>query len=300
MSLLCYPQEFSKETSESLSDQVVNSTKLLMSKVTKKGSSGRFCEGSISDLIDLSNSIDEETKNTGRIIDILEKGISKAADMVSVEMSEVMADNLELPKLNEKDQRPSLIGCLILANTLLLQNRLKESNVGVEGGIKSLLELKDSRKLQLDLLENWQKIRKKNYAPVIDPAISLTKKLVTSSRTDEVMRVLLKAVLECASLIRKVQTDHIGPLYHGLLETARYDGSFYTSTSASVLLSELAITPKWFDTAIQSDLNKVSQIKICDPACGTGTLLMASARSIKKRWKRLIEISIRMIENHSI
>lgn len=271
-----------------------------MSKVTKKGSSGRFCEGSISDLIDLSNSIDEETKNTGRIIDILEKGISKAADMVSVEMSEVMADNLELPKLNEKDQRPSLIGCLILANTLLLQNRLKESNVGVEGGIKSLLELKDSRKLQLDLLENWQKIRKKNYAPVIDPAISLTKKLVTSSRTDEVMRVLLKAVLECASLIRKVQTDHIGPLYHGLLETARYDGSFYTSTSASVLLSELAITPKWFDTAIQSDLNKVSQIKICDPACGTGTLLMASARSIKKRWKRLIEISIRMIENHSI
>lgn len=296
---LCYPQEFSKETSESLSHQVVNSTKLLMLKINRKGSSGRFYEGGISDLIELSNSIDEETKNTRLIIDLLEKGITKAADMVSVEMSDVMADNLELPKLNKKDRRPSLIGCLILANTLLLQNRLKESNVRIEGGIKSLLELKDSRKLQLDLLDNWKKIRRKNYAPVIDPAISLTKKLVTTSRTDELMRVLLKAVLECASLIRKVQTDHIGPLYHGLLETARYDGSFYTSTSASVLLSELAITPEWFDTIIQSDINKVPQIKICDPACGTGTLLMASARSITKRVEE-IDRNINQIQRESL
>jgi len=42
-----------------------------------------------------------------------------------------------------------------------------------------------------------------------------------------------------------LQLDHAGPLYHGLLQNARYDGSFYTSTAAAVLLAGLAMPPDW-------------------------------------------------------
>ena len=85
--------------------------------------------------------------------------------------------------------------------------------------------------------------------------------------------------------IRGLQLDHAGPLYHGLLQTARYDGSFYTSTSAAVLLADLAIPRDWFtDESDWADANKLAKLKICDPACGTGTLLMAAARSIQERY----------------
>ena len=59
------------------------------------------------------------------------------------------------------------------------------------------------------------------------------------------LETLIEAVLDCAPRIRGLQLDHAGPLYHGLLQTARYDGSFYTSTSAAVLLAELAMPPDW-------------------------------------------------------
>ena len=63
-----------------------------------------------------------------------------------------------------------------------------------------------------------------------------------------------------------------------MLDTARYDGSFYTSTAAAVLLASLAIREQDADW---SDPNSVASLRICDPACGTGTLLMAAAERIR-------------------
>ena len=70
-------------------------------------------------------------------------------------------------------------------------------------------------------------------------------KLPTDHHTETLLETLIEAVFECAPRIRGLQLDHAGPLYHELLQTARYDGSFYTSTSAAVLLAELAMPPDW-------------------------------------------------------
>ena len=63
-----------------------------------------------------------------------------------------------------------------------------------------------------------------------------------------------------------------------MLDTARYDGSFYTSTAAAALLASLALRDTDGDW---SDPNFVASFRICDPACGTGTLLMAVAERIR-------------------
>ena len=63
-----------------------------------------------------------------------------------------------------------------------------------------------------------------------------------------------------------------------MLDTARYDGSFYTSTAAAALLASLALRDSDGDW---SDPNYVASLRICDPACGTGTLLMAVKERIR-------------------
>ncbi|MCY3803467.1 MAG: N-6 DNA methylase [Gammaproteobacteria bacterium] len=97
---------------------------------------------------------------------------------------------------------------------------------------------------------------------------------------------MIEAVLECVPRIRGLQLDHAGPLYHELLQTARYDGSFYTSTAAAVLLAELAMPPNWLVSGNGwADANQLTTLKVCDPACGTGTLLMATAKVIERRFR---------------
>jgi hypothetical protein len=74
-----------------------------------------------------------------------------------------------------------------------------------------------------------------------------------------------------------------------VLDTARYDGSFYTSTAAAVLLTTLALKD---DAADWGDLNALAELRVCDPACGTGTLLMAAAERIRDLWTAVGERNI--------
>ena len=64
-----------------------------------------------------------------------------------------------------------------------------------------------------------------------------------------------------------------------MLDTARYDGSFYTTTTAATLLATLAITE---DLCDWNDPAAIGRLRITDPACGTGTLLMAAAERIRE------------------
>ena len=72
-----------------------------------------------------------------------------------------------------------------------------------------------------------------------------------------------------------------GPLYHRLLESARYDGSFYTNNVSALLLARLALTENFTDWSDEEGLGK---LKVIDPACGTGTLLMAAMHTIRDRY----------------
>ena len=62
-----------------------------------------------------------------------------------------------------------------------------------------------------------------------------------------------------------------------------YDGSFYTTTPAATLLASLAINE---DTCDWSDAEAVAKLRITDPACGTGTLLMAAAERVREFMQR--------------
>ena len=87
------------------------------------------------------------------------------------------------------------------------------------------------------------------------------------------------AALTLTRDISGLRHDLLGRIFHTVLDSARYDGSFYTTTPAATLLASLAINE---DTCDWSDPAAVAALRITDPACGTGTLLMAAAERIRE------------------
>ena len=282
---LCYPTELSQDQQETPVQLLGDADNLLMARVNQAGTIGHWRTGGLSDIALLAD--DVGANETYAVTDILQHAVVTASERIDATTARELAATLDLPWDPSKsgiDVRPARIACLILANMALLQNRMRTEGVRVPG-LDPLIRVRGAQNKQVALLDNWKRIRTVDYAPVVDPALAVLQGLPTDQHTDSLLDTLVEAVLNCAPRIRGLQLDHAGPLYHGLLQTARYDGSFYTSTSAAVLLAELAMPADWIRPNGWKDPDLLTALQVCDPACGTGTLLMAAARTIETRFR---------------
>lgn len=85
------------------------------------------------------------------------------------------------------------------------------------------------------------------------------------------------------------QHDVAGRIYHKLLDTRKFLATNYTSIPASVLLAGLVFDPDHSSFQYISQTDPKSFLKdmtIVDPACGSGTLLMASLQRLLELYKQ--------------
>ena len=121
-----------------------------------------------------------------------------------------------------------------------------------------------------------------DFRPVFGPALAALDSL-TVDEAKESMRWIMESTVAVADELASLRFDHAGPLYHRLLASAKYDGSYYTNHVSAVLLARLALTE---ESADWSDTNRLTELRIIDPACGTGTLLMAAMHAIRDRHEK--------------
>ena len=117
-----------------------------------------------------------------------------------------------------------------------------------------------------------------DYRPVFETGRTALAALSADQDTGQAVANLAELVERVSEQVTGLRHDLLGRIFHRVLDTARYDGSFYTSTAAAVLLATLALREDDLDW---SDPDAVGELRICDPACGTGTLLMAAAERIR-------------------
>ena len=117
-----------------------------------------------------------------------------------------------------------------------------------------------------------------DYKPIFATARNALLGCAQDNDFTQAVRGTAKAALKVARNIVGLRHDLLGRIFHKVLETARYDGSFYTTTAAATLLANLAIRADLCDWA---DPHALARLRITDPACGTGTLLMAAAERIR-------------------
>lgn len=126
-----------------------------------------------------------------------------------------------------------------------------------------------------DAWDLWQAV---DYKPIFATARSALSGCAQDAAFAEAVRGVAQASIFAVRSIAGLRHDLLGRIFHTVLDTARYDGSFYTSTTAATLLANLAILR---DTCDWTDSAAISKLRITDPACGTGTLLMAAAERIR-------------------
>ena len=170
------------------------------------------------------------------------------------------------------------IGALLLANACLLQKRLSN-----EESMNMIIPLESAivSKAPQALLEgSWQGIMNRDYKPVFGPARAVLSILPESKQAIAAVQMLAECANRVADTLSELGYDHAGPLYHEILKSAASDGAFYTENTSALMLARLALSKDLVDW---TDLETVKSLRILDPACGTGTLLMASLKTIKDR-----------------
>ena len=126
--------------------------------------------------------------------------------------------------------------------------------------------------------EAWTLILRLDYKPIFETALAALSSCPHDLALTAAIRESARAALAVVRNIAGLRHDLLGRIFHTVLDSARYDGSFYTTTPAATLLATLAIADDMCDW---QDPEAIARLRITDPACGTGTLLMAAAERIR-------------------
>ena len=126
--------------------------------------------------------------------------------------------------------------------------------------------------------DSWNLILALDYKPIFQTGRAALGAVPPDPALAAAIHDTARAALVVSENIASLRHDLLGRIFHTVLDSARYDGSFYTTTPAATLLASLAITEDMCDW---SDPAAIARLRITDPACGTGTLLMAAAERIR-------------------
>lgn len=212
---------------------------------------------------------------------------------------------LELPAAPDKEI--ATVAALLLCNACLLHKRLKSDTEDM-ATLVGLDEIARADEPIERLSNAWEEILVRDYEPIFRPALAILRSLPRNNHARKAIQVLAECSSKLADSLNELGYDHAGPLYHSILGSAESDGAFYTNNISALMLAGLALSPELVDW---SNREAATSLRILDPACGTGTLLMAAIKTIKDRGleggaftsddlvdvhKKLVEESIRGLD----
>ena len=169
---------------------------------------------------------------------------------------------------------------LILIGALMFHFALAEKEERVDPPMQILRRVSALDKL----FAHWKFILDKiNYAAIFRVALQI-------ADASQMELNLVRTLADTARTAREITqsgADLTGQIYHRVLADAKTLAAFYTSIPAAMMMSKIALdmdsrggAKKW------ADLDFLHELKVADPACGSGTLLTAAAWQIRDNFLR--------------
>ncbi len=285
---VCYP---SGATVGSLADAELLWLLRTAETVGKPAPSSDWSGGSVQQLAEAVRQAPNSVADADKAAQMLSDGLDTAVQGLGTPVRIALAKRLDLPRGKKTASDDGYFtaakrGMLVVAMAMLFHHRVHEHLPSeppddYQGDWPPLSAAEcaaDPTGTPQRFGDAWAAILKVDYKPVFETARVALFALPTAPDTALVIHQLAKVIEGIASSLHGMRHDLLGRVFHRVLDTARYDGSFYTSTAAATLLAALAIREEDCDW---SDVDAVAKLRICDPACGTGTLLMAAADRIR-------------------
>lgn len=179
------------------------------------------------------------------------------------------------------------IGALVLVNALIFQEVLSKK----ERQAHPLHKFLHSADLQGEILEEWKLILKINYFPIFHIAQEVLQCLAADKDSNDALDSLVETARHIVGWRAALRHDLAGRIYHRLLEEAKYLGAYYTAIPSAALLLKLGLRPDRYSNTDWANLDDVGKFHVADLACGTGTLLMASADVVLDNYIRACVIN---------
>ena len=203
-------------------------------------------------------------------------------------MGRVLAPVVGVSDVKEDTElRACTQAALILMNACLVHERLVQTHSTIE--LPNLGDVAGAGNVARKLAKAWRRILAHDYKPVFQPAVEVLEAAdMGQKRTPQGVKYALYGLVEHASEVAEKYAaagmDHAGELFQAAMDNPQADGAYYTLTPGAMLLAELACdlyAPP--DDPLWRKPSTWKRIAMMDPACGSGTLLVAFASAVRRR-----------------
>jgi hypothetical protein len=235
-----------------------------------------WIRGNVADLSILAQSASVPPDVIDQAANELVVGVSEAAGML-----EEMADHHSgaihqiSEKLYQEDgAQTRRMAATILANAFIFHETLA-GGPGELANVNSVEQLRGTRGRlgKSAVLAEWRKILKVNYWPIFDIARRILEVIPTAES-----KPLIEGLTKTADrlLENRLMRSHdlTGAVFQRLIVDRKFLAAYYTTPASAALLAGLAIRPDVTPgNGSWSNPDDVSNLRVADFACGTGTLL---------------------------
>ncbi len=196
---------------------------------------------------------------------------------------------------NEKDSDGPSTKALIWLNALLFQELLArhfDHSLLPPQHADKRIHRPDPEGSAGQLASQWIELLEINWWPIFHIAKE-TLKATPAPANAQALSVLKRAAAEIAETGAIRRHDVAGRIFHRLLDSRKFLATNYTTIPAAIILAGLAFDERsetWLDIDF-SNPESVKELRIVDPACGSGTLLMAATQEILKRARKVGDTS---------
>ena len=178
------------------------------------------------------------------------------------------------------DNATANMAALVIINAMVFQERLASRETSFQP-ISSAV--RDGRFSRMTLLQVWDHILSVDYWPIFSIARQVVREL-TEVEAAEVLGECAETASELLATGAVGRHDLAGRVFNRLIADRKLLAAYYTTIPASTLLAGLALSPEGWQQVDWGDPERLGKLCVVDPACGTGTLLMAAYRQIVQNY----------------
>ncbi|MCY4474935.1 MAG: hypothetical protein OXC83_05810 [Chloroflexi bacterium] len=225
--------------------------------------------------------IDRQSARVARHIESLGLALLNGLRAMTAVGDDMIAELMDIVKADTAEEATRIV-CAIWLTTIDLHKDLALYSPTLRSrGLETTQAMRENSMLGVlsprHLIDAWEVIEGVNYVPVIELAKSSLLAVGESAIVSQVLRNLEELSNELNDLQAKHVYNFAGELWQRLVTDREERAAHYTKPEVAELLATLA-AERFMDRSV----DEVASLDLMDAACGTGTLIGAGERALRR------------------